>query len=169
MAEKAAHTVEEAQVNMKTNNMMPSRQLNSGTAMTNQVIRKLHAGWVDHVEEERIAKLKQRALQFSLLYTRAKKCMAQLTSCSVRYQADGWAEFYLDSGYLSSLSGLKSFKQTGSITFEHFTRNMLIYIPTMHGDNAYLEMNLPALMKAKNSGDDCRESGMEQTNNGSAE
>lgn len=136
--------------------------------MTNQVIQNLHAGWVDHIEDERIAKIKRRALEFSLLYARAKKAMASLTAGEVKYQDDGWTYFYLDSGYLSCLSELKAFKQTGTCTYQHFTGNMVVYVRSVPGDRAYLKINLPALMKTKKSGDDCRESGMGQTNNGSA-
>ncbi|MBK0095245.1 hypothetical protein IBT49_04605 [Erwinia sp. S63] len=128
---------------MKTNNMVPSRQLNSGAAMTNQVTQQLQAGWLDKVESDRIAEVRKRANKFASGYVSSK---AVFHDFKVEYQTDGIARLYSDHYDLSGMTDLRAFKQTGWTYYEHYSGKMGIYLRSVPHEKSYLKINLPALM-----------------------
>lgn len=116
--------------------------------MTNQITRQLHEGWIEKLECDRIAKVKHRAMLFGARYYAAKRVFAAFTA---EYQPNGWVRLYAKRGDLCNVCDLKTFIQTGHYSHQHFTRHIGIYMP-IHGiEEAYLEMNLPMLVKASGS------------------
>lgn len=114
--------------------------------MSNPITEQLHAGWLEKLEADRVDAVKERARMFAFHYNAAKKVFKGFTA---EYQTNGWVRVYVSRVFLSGMAGLKTFKQTGWDYYEHYSKNIGIYLPSVIGDEAYLKMNLPALVAGR--------------------